>query len=479
MNLNTIYTCNIIRIDEVETDCIASFFFDDEYYCKVDIQSVERSYYDIIKDKSKVNIVAKFDHKIITFVGCQLYNYLFRISEDIVENKIQLTYISSLVLYNYSWSNGSDISFSGFITEITDVNELLGYFPYNESYSCMISNEHCCLYGDTIYKKIGLGYSYFVTPNKTYQKDGVRISIDSKIQYTSDNSISLSDLIELTNHLCLFFEILSGEIITLGECIDFVDGDEFVKAYGLCNYPKKELNILNIQLDDRSYLRKRIFKISDFENISKSVELFDERHKSCILAFEAYKQVLLDEEVKIGTYNKFLKLMQIVEGYQRDIVNEVDNKKFYDKKNSIIEKLDVDEKSFINKYTTNNGESFRDCLKDFTISSLNILGFSQSKSKKCSNNLISDMIKDRNVYTHASKTMEAVIPIDKLMMINYLYKTFFRINVLHSTGLSDVIIKKRLLHDRSFVSYLKQIFHLDFEIFEGFEDTGEFDRMMW
>ena len=44
--------------------------------------------------------------------------------------------------------------------------------------------------------------------------------------------------------------------------------------------------------------------------------------KSKELAFEAYKQVLLDDNVGISTTNKFLKTMQIVEGMERTDVDE-------------------------------------------------------------------------------------------------------------------------------------------------------------
>ena len=474
---NNYNTCNIIRIEEVEVNYAASFIIDDEFYCEIDIQSVERNCFDLIKDKPQVHIVVKFEQAYITFVNCQMSSYTFSHSEKEVD--ISIKFYSPLVLCDYEWNNSKDICFTGFVTSITEITELLGYFPYNESYSCMVASDHNDLYGKNIFKKIGTEYSFFVIPNKTMGKNGVNVSIDSKIRYDSEKRFSISELRELTDRICLFYEILTGEVITLGESIDLFDGDLFVKAIGLCNYPKTELNIFKTPNDDRSYLRKRLFKISDFDDIHNSILAFDDLYKTCLLAFEAYKQVLLDEEVRIGTYNKFLKLMQIVEGYQRDIVNDEEQKRFNDIKNSILEKLEDDEKTFIEKYTNNNGQEFGRCLKDFTINSLQILGFSKTKAKSHSNDLIRDMINDRDVYTHASKIKNPVISVDKLMQINYLYKTFFRISVLRNIGMSNEIIKKRLLHDRRLVILIKNIFHLDFNRFDEFYDTGEFDRMMW
>ena len=46
------------------------------------------------------------------------------------------------------------------------------------------------------------------------------------------------------------------------------------------------------------------------------------------MAFDSYNQVLLDVDVEISTTNKFLKVMQIIEGMERNDISEEEQKKF-------------------------------------------------------------------------------------------------------------------------------------------------------
>ena len=46
-------------------------------------------------------------------------------------------------------------------------------------------------------------------------------------------------------------------------------------------------------------------------------------------------------------------------------------------------------------------------------------------------------------------------------------------------GLSEKIIRKRLLFDRKFVAYYEWLFKLKIGKEDNYHDTGEFDQMMW
>ena len=150
-----------------------------------------------------------------------------------------------------------------------------------------------------------------------------------------------------------------------------------------------------------------------------------------MLACEAYKQILLDEEIKISTYNKFLKVMQVVEGFQRAKIDEMEKQEFLQNKNKILEKLDDEEdKAFLEKYTNYNGQSFRKCMNEFTLTSLQIISsLTKRQAQKASKDIIDAIINDRDVYTHASKEEKPRLSIDKLQAVNYCYKTFFRVLV--------------------------------------------------
>ena len=84
-----------------------------------------------------------------------------------------------------------------------------------------------------------------------------------------------------------------------------------------------------------------------------------------------------------------------------------------------------------------------------------------------------------SVNTSASKEVKPILTIDELQAVNYCYKTFFRVVVLSKMGLSEKIIRKRLLFDRKFVAYFQRLFELKIKKEDKYHDTGEFDQMMW
>lgn len=200
-----------------------------------------------------------------------------------------------------------------------------------------------------------------------------------------------------------------------------------------------------------------------------------------MLACEAYKQILLDEEIKISTYNKFLKVMQVVEGFQRAKIDAGENLEFQQKKNSILEKLnDEEDKVFLEKYTTYNGQSFRKCMNELTVNSLQVIsGLTKGQARKNSDDIIDAIINDRDVYTHASKEEKPRLSIDKLQAVNYCYKTFFRVMVLSKMGLTEKLIRNRLLFDRKFVAFYQMLFGLEILKEDSHTDTGDFDDLMW
>ena len=206
IHINERYSCRILRINDVETNYIASFKLNEEYICKININSVERSCYERIKDELSVTIVAEIDDRFVTFIDCQLYEKAFRVSENPSQNNISLSFISSLLIDDYKWEYCDDISFNGFIISITEIIELLGFYPYDVCYSDIISKDVTCISGNNIYKEIGAGYSFFVAPYKKQTIDGVHLSIQAKIQFDSDEKKSIRCIQDRMSNICLFFE---------------------------------------------------------------------------------------------------------------------------------------------------------------------------------------------------------------------------------------------------------------------------------
>lgn len=475
------YACRVVRINGEEVDYLSALEINEEYIIRITIDEVERNCYDRIKEESQINIVVKSEEKYLTIVDCQLVETSSRFGQDCGNSKFNLKYMSSLLLVDYLWSSSQENWFDGINCTITETTELLGFYPYQSDYDKWSFLEvECNIKGNIVARKVGHGFSYFVEPLITHVDDGLHISMHGRIQFASGRNRSINEIRELLNSICLFFEILSGEIITT-EDVYLSQGKHSVKAIGLCNFPKNKLNGLQSGFDSRSYLRKGIFKVADFgESIGQAIATFYKIQNECMLACEAYKQILLDEEIKISTYNKFLKVMQVVEGFQRAKINEREEKEFDEKKNAIMEKLDEDDRAFVMKHTFYNGQNFRKCMNEFTIGSIKIIsGLSKTKAKEVSDIIINKIINDRDVYTHASKEQRPILSIDKLQAVNYCYKSFFRVLVLSRMGLMERIIRNRLLFDRKFVAYYKVLFGLEIKKEKNYSDTGEFDKLMW
>ena len=281
--------------------------------------------------------------------------------------------------------------------------------------------------------------------------------------------------------MILFLEILSGELISTTQVTLFKDEINF-DYLGNCNFPKDNLIVFSRnKLDGRSFIRESLFKVSDFATL-----LDDAAHKFCILvkckklAFDSYKQVLLDDDVGISTTNKFLKIMQMIEGMERSDVNEEEQRKFDKQKEDILCNLSSEEdKKFIEKYCTNNGDNFSKCIQKITKKAImSLSGLSNNEFREChTHTLLCNIKNDRDVYTHASHTKNPILSIDEIYWIIVCYKVFFRVEVLLELGMDISLIRKRFSRDRYFVASYSKLFNLKIKPEEDFE-TGEYDRIM-
>lgn len=478
---NSSYPCRVVRIEDEEVNYFSLLVVDEECISKIEIIDVELNCYRKIESKSSVNIVVICEEQNLTLTECFLIEHFARLSSDCAGCKIKLKYVSSLALYDYVWKPEQEIWFNGIICEITETTELLGEYPYQIEYDeLMIPKVECEIKGDVVIKSIGHGFSYFVAPS-IVRKDGeIHASMYGKIQFCGDKKKSIGEVKELLNSICLFFEILAGEMITIKDVC--LKQDEIsVETVGLYNFTKGRLHRLQSEIHSKSYLRKGIFKISDFnEKIEDAVDAFCRMQDECKLAFEAYKQILLDEEIKISTYNKFLKVMQIVEGFQRKKIDVQEEKEFNEHKVQIMEKLNQSDKDFIKRYTSYNGQGFRKCMKDFTFACIYILSeLNKTKAQNVSEGIIRNIIEDRDVYTHASKEKKPILSITQLQSVNYCYKIFFRVLILKEMGLEEEIIRKRLMFDHRFLEAYKSLFGLEIVKETSYGNTGEFDELMW
>lgn len=125
-----------------------------------------------------------------------------------------------------------------------------------------------------------------------------------------------------------------------------------VEVIGICNFPKEKLNVLkNDTMDSISFKRSSLYKITDFQNLEQAMKYWFSNYRKIYNAQQAYGRILLDEDVKIVTINKFLAAMQLIEGYTQAYTDEEKEiKEFEEKKKELMSKLEnEDEKELVEK----------------------------------------------------------------------------------------------------------------------------------
>lgn len=256
--------------------------------------------------------------------------------------------------------------------------------------------------------------------------------------------------------------------------------DKLVEVIGICNFPKEKLNILkNDTIDYTSFKRGGLYKITDFQNLEQAMKYWFSNYKKIYNAQQAYGRILLDEDVKIVTINKFLAAMQLIEGYTQAYTDEEKEiKKFEEKKNEIISKLESEEeKELVGKGLGYSGISFRKAVKDYLYKGCNCFtDLSRTKFMKEKEKLINDIVNDRNFYTHSSNRVSATMEFDDLLNVASLCKELYRIISLKDMGLDTEIIKQRSQTNRMCYWLMKSIMKIEIE-----NDTlqlGEFDSAM-
>lgn len=168
-------------------------------------------------------------------------------------------------------------------------------------------------------------------------------------------------------------------------------------------------------------------------------------------AQQAYGRILLDEEVEIVTINKFLAAMQLIEGYAQAYADEEKEiKEFEEKKNEIISKLESEEeKELVRKGLGYSGISFRKAVKDYLYEgSKSFVEISKTKFLQEKENLINNIVNDRNFYTHFSNRISAIMSFDELLQVASLCKELYRIISLKDMGLDIEVIKRRVSNNR-------------------------------
>lgn len=483
LHANMHLSCEVVSVGQIECSYRATLSLDEHAVVLFEVIDAEVDFYHKIKELEEFLICAKTSNDFFTLRGTSIIESQFSVSEIIdneVQSKVKICFWISDIFVGeeYAVEQNGDLLFNGFSCQFTDIFELLGLYPYKiEDTSPKWSFQSVNIANNTKTVEFDGGYSCFVAPY-VYKKDNDYIfSMQGRLNYSAKEFESVTNLKDKIRTLELFFEILSGETVTVLD-VKMDKKNQIFEYMGLCNYPKLKLKGLNNGSNSKWYPRKSIFKLSDWKDTGENViMLFAELAKDNLLAMESYKQVLLDEEMKIVTYNKFLKTMQMIEGIARTVVSDEEKKNFDKRKKKIKKNLEKQEdRDFIDTYCFNNGDNFRTCLKEITKESLIILSGVNDVERY--NEQISVIINDRNAYTHASKKIVPVMNMEQTENVNCCYKEFYRIKLLRQLNLSDKIICNRFLFNKKFVTAYKTFFGLTITNADEKHNTGEFDDEM-
>ena len=321
-------------------------------------------------------------------------------------------------------------------------------------------------------------------PKHWFKRDSFSIGFSHYILLELADSIGVGQFREKLKMITDFFSIMCGEQVTINK-MEIVEEEEykldFFEYKGYCNFPRWALTVLdNSGIDTNNFKRLSVFKLTDFQILETALNYWFEHYEALYNAQQAYSRILLDEDTKIVTVNKFLAAMQLVEGYSQAYVDEKQAEKIFKKrKEEIIEKLvEQEDKDYVEAGLAMPGIAFRKACINFYWKGISI--FSEISEETFRNqhekSFISKVVNDRNFYTHSSRRIKPKLHFDELMDIAVVTKALYRCLVLESMGMSREIIKDRFYYNRTIRGKIHQIFNIQIKTER---QVSEFDNGMW
>lgn len=299
-----------------------------------------------------------------------------------------------------------------------------------------------------------------------------------------EDSIEVAQFRDKLKTITDFFSIMCGEQVTINK-LDIVEEEKQkfnLFAYkGYCNFPRWRLNTLdNSGTHTNNIKRISTFKLTDFQDLEAALNYWFEHYEALYNAQQAYSRILLDEDMKIVTVNKFLAAMQLIEGYSQAYVDEKQaGKDFEKRKKEIIAKLqEQKDKDFVETGLAMPGITFRKACINFYWKGVSIFNTISEETFKdqYEKSFISKVVNDRNFYTHSSRRIKPKLHFDELMDIAIITKGLYRCLILESMGMSKEIIRNRFYHNRTMEAKLDRVFNIQIK---AERQLSKFDSGMW
>ncbi|MDH6366682.1 MULTISPECIES: HEPN domain-containing protein [unclassified Breznakia] len=459
--------CKIFKINESNCEYNGIIEINKNLIVTIKFLGVESEISKQLMKSTNQTVMLRTKNKIVTAFEC-----IFRsakhssfASDNSVYQDITLeathTFFSETILN----SDISNLSFTSMHLQFTEGNDIFGFNPFENLDLIKFQMANFPIELIPIHHNVEYDNLLFSTYPLTSTKDGVySFSFKSSLQFSLNNNNSIKALNNYIRKIINLFELMVGELITTTSVI-FMDNQQHYEYLGNINYPKYELNLYNQDsFHDKIYIRRRIFKISDLQNLGDTVKTFNELYSEKKIIFDIYEQILLDFDVNIVTPNRFIKVMQLVEGYQRSIINS-SNADSQKKKDEILLTItDDDTKHFNTNHCNNHGVTFLKCLKEFTYDALLIFeSISKTSVFKKYDSILMSIKTQRDILTHANTTESVPLSDRKMYQISYCYLYFFRCLVLKKIGFTEEVIYTRMCYNATFSFYLENIFDIKME----------------
>lgn len=473
------FSGKLVCINGLKVDYRAEIYINEFYQGIITIYRVTREIMNQSREGEMHYLIIELEEgEIVTAVDLN-----FRSASGRMDNCFKLELQANMLFkgerYYMNTSKFQKIQF-----EITEGNEVIGLCPYdiNKNYEDILCCHKIDIPINVENKIVQLEDSeliFCVYPRYQYSKESFSIGFGHYIEWKFDSAIDIKQIKDNLNIMTDFFSILVGENVTVNS-LHCVENDKLVEVIGICNFPKEKLNILkNDTLDAASFKRSALYKITDFQDLGHALKYWFSNYPKIYNAQQAYRRILLDEEVKIVTTNKFLASMQLIEGYTQAYTDEENEiREFEEKKDELISKLECkEEKELVEKGLGYSGISFRKAVKEYFYKGYNCLEkISHKKFVKKNEKLIDDIVKDRNFYTHSSNRMSATMNFDDLLNVSNLCKELYRIISLKDMGLDMEKIRQRSQINRRCYWLMQNV--MEIEIKNDVLEFGEFDDKM-
>lgn len=402
-----------------------------------------------------------------------------------------ITVVSSAILKGNKPYSTED-TFQELFLEITDGCELIGLCPYDfrKNYldilmykSIEIPIQESRISVNTVEGE----FCFFVYPEYKWSKDSFSMGFAHKIQFKPIKSLNVMEIREILNRVTSFFTILCGETVTINKLSVAEQANskaDRVNFIGICNYEKDKLNALdNSGIDTTSFKRVSIFKISDFSDLEKTMNFWFEHYEILYNAQKAYSRILLDEELKAVSVNRFLAAMQLIEGYSQAYADEKKELEDFEKwktdfllKLENMENIKEEDIETVRDGLGFSGISFRKAVKNFFYIGCNYIEtMSKTAFFEKHNALIDNIVNDRNFYTHSSNRITVRLDFNEMINVASICKELFRILLLKEMGIKQSLLIQRFGHNRVSAAIFEQILGIKFCMLEK---NPNYDDMM-